>query len=423
MKELLPVNDSLTNKISFYHLLFLLASLPFDRFYSHVILISFAVHTLINFDKKLIRPLFNMRALILVSVFLVTVLSTIYSINKQEAFNEWGKQITILLFPIIFCFNPLDIKKYINPLLLGFSMVCTATVTYLYFDAFHTIRHYQLPLNYIFSSAFVNHNFSEPIDMHATFLSMQLAIALVYLIAVILKERLLYYKLFYIVCAFILLAGLIQLCSKSVYFCVFVLINIVVPYFLLGGAKRWRFMAITAFISIVSLTGIFRSNIFKERYITDFRADLTKATPGEVIDSRWARWVAVTELIVKSPVIGYGAGSEVGLLQGKFFEKKFYNSFLHRLNAHSEYLSFLIKSGTWGLLIYLTTLFTGFKISIKRNDLLFFTFMLLVAVVSFSENLLDVDKGLFFYAFFFSLFMFSVDIDETTLNKSKTVNN
>jgi hypothetical protein len=33
--------------------------------------------------------------------------------------------------------------------------------------------------------------------------------------------------------------------------------------------------------------------------------------------------------------------------------------------------------------------------------------MLLVAIVSFSENLLDVDKGIFFYAFFFSFFVFS----------------
>ena len=45
--------------------------------------------------------------------------------------------------------------------------------------------------------------------------------------------------------------------------------------------------------------------------------------------------------------------------------------------------------------------------ALERKDLLFFTFMVLVAFVSFSENLLDVDKGILFYAFFFSFFMFS----------------
>jgi hypothetical protein len=33
--------------------------------------------------------------------------------------------------------------------------------------------------------------------------------------------------------------------------------------------------------------------------------------------------------------------------------------------------------------------------------------MLLIAVVCLSENLLDVDKGVFFYAFFFTFFIFS----------------
>jgi O-antigen ligase len=33
----------------------------------------------------------------------------------------------------------------------------------------------------------------------------------------------------------------------------------------------------------------------------------------------------------------------------------------------------------------------------------------LMALVSLSENLLDVDKGIIFYAFFFSFFIFSGD--------------
>jgi len=58
-------------------------------------------------------------------------------------------------------------------------------------------------------------------------------------------------------------------------------------------------------------------------------------------------------------------------------------------------------------LIYLSTLGFGFKIAVRQKDLLFFTFMVLIAIVSFSENLLDVDKGIIFYAFFFSFFVFS----------------
>jgi O-antigen ligase len=236
---------------------------------------------------------------------------------------------------------------------------------------------------------------------------MQLTIALVNMIATLLKERLLYFKIFYLVCVFILFAGLMQLCSKSVFFSLFILINLAVPYFLLSGRRRWKFILITASVTILSVIGIFRFSALKERYINNLKAELSEARAGEVYDSRLARWQVTGELIARSPVIGYGAGSEMSLLQQNFFEKRYYNSFLHRLNSHSQYLSFLLKSGIVGLLLYLATLVFGFKIALKKKDLLFFTFLFLITIVSFSENLLDVDKGIIFYAFFFSFFLFS----------------
>lgn len=384
-----------------------MASLPFDRFYSHIILISFAVHTLIQFNRQTIKPLFNWRTVLLQSVFIVTAGSTIYTINKPEAYSEWGKQITILLFPILFCITGLDVKKYRPQLLLGFSLVCTATIVYLFGDALHTITYYHLPLSTIFSAAFTNHNFAQPIDMHATFFSMQLVIALVYLVTVLVNTYKTCYKIFYLVCICILAAGLFQLCSKSVFFCLFVIVNLVLPYYLLKGKHRWKFMLITASISVLAIAGIYNLKTFRERYVTDLQTDLSKPTANETTDPRLARWDVARGLISRSPIIGYGAGSEIGLLHEVFFEKKYYSSFLNKLNVHNQYLSFLIKSGIIGLLVYISTLTFGFTAAFAKKDLLFLAFMLLITFVSFSENFLDVDKGIFFYAYFFSFFVFS----------------
>jgi O-antigen ligase len=113
------------------------------------------------------------------------------------------------------------------------------------------------------------------------------------------------------------------------------------------------------------------------------------------------------KLVAQSPVIGHGSGSEIQLLKERYFENKFYRSYLHGLNAHNQYISFLIKTGIWGLLVYLATLFFAFRLAITRKDLLLFSFLTIIAIVSFSENVLDVDKGTFFYAIFFSLFVFA----------------
>jgi len=423
MKQLLPTGDSLANKISFYHLLLLMASLPFNFFFSHLILMSFGVHTIIQFNKQNLKPVFTWRTLLLQSVFLVTIISTIYTINKPEAYNEWGKQLTILLFPLLFCFTGLDIKRYRPALLLGFSLVCTATIAYLFYDALHTIRYYKMPLTALFSAAFTNHNFSEPIDIHATFFSMQLVIALVYLAGVVVKERNNYYRFLYAVCILILWAGLFQLCAKSVIFCLFAILTIVLPWFLLTGSRRWKFMIVAVFASVALIAGIFQIKAFRERYVTDLQVDLSAPKAGETTDPRLARWETASGLIKQSPLIGHGAGSEIGLLHQQFFIKKYYSSFLNNLNVHNEYLSFMLKSGLLGLLIYLATLAFGFRQALKAKDMLFFSFMLLLVFVSFSENFLDVDKGIFFYAFFFSFFVFSNDKERKNSKRFIAINN
>jgi len=387
----------------------LMASLPFNMFYSHIILISYTIHSLIHLNKNSIRSIFSFRTLALQSVFFVTVLSSIYSINPSAAFDEWGKHLTILLFPLLFCINPVDIKKYRPQLLLAFAFACTATIIYLYYDTFTTIHYYKLPFSKLFSPSFTNHNFSEPLSIHATFFSMQLVVALVYLLSLLIEKGPLHKKLPYLICSIILIAGIIQLSSKSIFITLLIAINIAIPYFLLRGKKRLRFIIISTSITVFAIVAIFNSGVFKERYVAELRNDLSKSIHGAPIDSRLSRWEVAIELIKTSPVIGYGAGSEIGLLQESFFNKKLFNSYLNRLNAHSEYLSFLLKSGIIGLLAYLSTLVFGFNIALKRKDLIFFTFMTMIAIISLSENLLDVDKGIFFYAFFFSFFAFSTE--------------
>lgn len=189
MKKLFFIDDSLTNKISYYHLLLLLFSLPFDLFYSHIILISFAVHTLLHVKKADLKQVFKIKTLLLQSVFWVTLIGMLYTPNKNEAGNELSRQIVIVLMPVLFCITSLDVKKYRERLLTAFALCGTITIAYLYLDAFRVIRFYHYPVKMLFAPAFTNHNFSAPIGMHATFFSLQIGVALVYLLSAIIKKK------------------------------------------------------------------------------------------------------------------------------------------------------------------------------------------------------------------------------------------
>ena len=416
MKELLLINDNKVNKISYYHLVLLMASLPFDFFYSHIILISFALHTFIHLKKEDLKSLRPLKILILSSVLLVTIIATIYTINLQGAFNEWTLRIPILLFPILFSLNQLDLKKYRPKLLLAFSLVCSVTVFYLFATALITIRYYHLPLSALFAEGFTNHNFAGPINIHATFFSFQLLIAVVNLLYILMKGDLpsKSLKIFYSICCLILTGGIIQLSSKSIVIILFIIVNVVLPYYLLHGAARKKFMLIGLFISVIAVAGVLSISTFRERYVTLLREDIsTNKKELRNSDSRIERWQVAARRIKDKPLAGYGSGSEVGLLKDDFYNAKLYSSYLHGLNSHNQYISFVLKSGIWGLLIYLLTIIYGIKASIKKRDVMFISFMLIITVVSFTENILDVDKGVMFYSLFFSFFLFSNTENET----------
>lgn len=407
MEKLLRPDDTLNNRISYYLLMLLLLSLPFNMFYSHLLLIGLALHTIIQIRKSNIKPVFTQTNFILTAVFFVTLLSTIYTTNKPQAFTELGRQVTILLIPLIFIFNPLDIKKYRHSLLLIFSFGCTITIIYLFFEALFTIKHYHLPITALASSAFTNHNFSEPLDIHATFFSMQIAIALFYLLYIFVRESVKPYKFFWLICCGILAMGILQLSSKSIFIALLLTINIALPWFMLKGRSRFRFVAVSAALFIVVMAGIYTRDTFKERYVTELKKDLSKSTGAELTDPRLARWVVAISVGAQSPVIGHGAGTEIGLLKDPFFDHQFYRSYLAGLNSHNQFISLFIKSGITGLLVYLFVLIFGIGVATAKRDLLLMAFMIIITAVSFSENFLDVDKGIFFYSVFFSLLIFS----------------
>jgi O-antigen ligase len=213
MKKAFYINDSIENRLSYYHLLFFLMALPFDRFYSTIILISLLVHTAIFFHREQLKNI-GRKDFLLQSVFFISLISILYSGFPKAGLTVVTKQFAILLFPLVFAVLPLNIKKYRERLFLVLTVSCVCTTVYLYLDAVHVILYNGLSPKSLFSWEFVNHNFSLPIDMHATYLSMLLVVSLVYSLRQIYllpKGKRLYFMAY----AAILFAGLIQLSSKS----------------------------------------------------------------------------------------------------------------------------------------------------------------------------------------------------------------
>ncbi|MDP4252526.1 MAG: hypothetical protein Q8938_00865, partial [Bacteroidota bacterium] len=126
MKEVFCIEDTLINRISYYLSLAFLVALPFDLFYSEMILVCLALHTIIQADWR--KPFRIRRSLLLVvAIYAVTMIGTLYTSDLAQAWKDWEKQLALVLFPLIFSMLRLDLGKYKFPLMKAFAFSCLLT--------------------------------------------------------------------------------------------------------------------------------------------------------------------------------------------------------------------------------------------------------------------------------------------------------
>jgi O-antigen ligase len=405
MKERFFIKGNIADKITYYHLVAFVISLPFNRIYSELALASLLVHTLVNLRKENFRQVRWKEVLIPASIYLLTLLATVYTKYTDNAFSEWERQAALLLFPLIIALNAFDFRRYILNIVLAMAFSCAFTVLCLYGAAFRAIVVHQLPLVSIFRNAFLNHNFSARIDMHATYFSMYIALAAAAAVYAFFKTETKRNKYLYAFLGIVLMAGLIQLSSRAVLISFALIMNMLVPTFWIEKTKRSVYMILSLVITVSVLFFFTRNDSLKTRFIVGMKEELTQNDAiNNLLEPRALRWSSAKQLMLGSPVYGYGSGSEIPLLKEVYYEHQLYNSYLNSLNIHNQYLSMFIKTGALGLLLLLFVLFAGFRRAIQSKDGLFCAFLIIVTTVFFSENVLDGNKGIFFFAFFYSLF-------------------
>jgi O-antigen ligase len=406
VKETSAISVPLEEKISYWHMVAFVVMLPFDRIYTEIILISLLVHTLLHAKRSDFKKLFTVNSLAVSGAFLVGLIAMLWSEDRHQGLKDLQRQLALVIVPFIFIIGRFDLAKWRRSLLMIFMAGISLTVIYLYIDAFRIISYNHLPLKSIVSAAFINHNFSQPIEMHATYLSMYAALALIAALQYLVESGRRSEQVLYMITLLVLSAGIFQLASRAVWIAVVVYLFIYIVFFCVKGWKRNALATFSVTALVLVMIAVNQIDSFRHRYVVALKDDLTQSSlNNEILEPRYARWKAALTLVTTAPVIGHGYGSEKKLLKNLYYEKRLFNSYLLELNAHNQYLSMLLKTGLAGLLFYLWILAYGLSEAWLRLDNLLLGFMLLITILSFSENLLDVNKGIFFFAFFFSLFL------------------
>ncbi|MEI9943380.1 MAG: hypothetical protein WDN26_04095 [Chitinophagaceae bacterium] len=98
MENLFIIKENLENKLNYYHIAAFLVLLPFDRFYSELVLISFLFHTLIHSGRRQWRSVGSWQNLVLSSIFFLTVIGALWASDKNSAGKRYHTAIKYLPF-------------------------------------------------------------------------------------------------------------------------------------------------------------------------------------------------------------------------------------------------------------------------------------------------------------------------------------
>jgi hypothetical protein len=127
---------------------------------------------------------------------------------------------------------------------------------------------------------------------------------------------------------------------------------------------------------------------------------------GHSLTMRFEYWKTALNIIRQQPLTGVGTGDlpdafkEQYVKDGSMLDEKW------RLRAHNQYLSIAVAFGIPGLLLFISVLFYTLVNRLQKGDTLFLAFWLVAAISMFTEDTLETQAGVTFFALFYCLFLF-----------------
>lgn len=408
-----------TNKIRLILLGIFAAVLPFDMFYSTIILFIVSFSTIIDFKLNKIQYIPG-SFFVFAFVIILSAIGMFYSSDAGRAHYLLERQLAFIIFPILL---PLAIGNISSQktlfILFLFTLSSVYSVFFLFINALDLLYVTNLPFKYLFSYSFFNHNFSAPLGLHATYLSLYISMAIIFLLYKFNEIKTISTKFIFILSILFLSIGLIFLQSRNSILSVLFILIFIYPFFINVNKKKYYFI-VTVSMGCLFVLGS-QSSYIKHRFTSELSSDLTKKSSFTTRnpEPRIWRWNCAIDIIKNKPLFGHGTGDEMPLLLNEYKNRNLKVSFKEQFNTHNQYLAILIKHGIVGLIIFLGMLFYFFRLAIQSKNFLYLSFLILITIGFLTENIIDANKGIFFFAFFNTLLGYQI-INE---NKQKQMAN
>ncbi|WOD45050.1 O-antigen ligase family protein [Hwangdonia lutea] len=391
---------------------------------------------IINKEKNKYSKKYILFLIVAVAPFLYLCLSLIYTENLNAGFNRLTKMLPLIVFPIIFYLNKstFDHKK-IKKVLWFFSISVILLVVY---QILYSLSNLEYLLADLSNEEIVRNNLSKYTALEKEVINTIKVRRFRNFIIKLTDTHFTYQGLWIAFVIFILLNKAAQLSktnNKKSYILIFIALTLLLWMFFIStrmplmatilayigtlfifnkmGLKKQLKICALVLVALVSSYIIFAP--LQVRVNEIFKSKFELPTKGNDIESynsinvRNGIYVCAFATIKENILFGVGVGDSQDSLNKCYKDKigaKIYT--WEDYNTHNQYLFFFLASGIIGLLLFLILIYINFNqaLAIKHKEYLYF--IIIICLISLTENILSRSDGVMFFSLFSGLFLFNI---------------
>ncbi|WP_299824548.1 O-antigen ligase family protein [uncultured Pontibacter sp.] len=400
-----------TSKAAYISLLFYAVSLPV----SLVLLNNIAVGILVLvwifaiIKKDLQKPNNIVLFYLLLAFFAMHLLGTIYSENIKEAFSQLERKSLLFIMPLVLGTLPRLSPKKVNTILIAFAVSTTLISTLCLVSTFYNNLSQGIELEIYNAWYFSSDSLVNAYGFHPNYLAMYCVFSIFIFsrsfISAFQKKQ--YYKALLISCLVLFLIVFVAMLSARMQIISLILITLfAITYYAVVKRKIFIGFVSIVFFGLVIASAIAFSPILKEKFKGLMNIELSKDNQKFSANLRLQKWDASYNIFIANPITGVGTGDMQDALQKEYKELNYKVPYELEYNSHNQFLDTAGRLGLLGLIILLINLFYPLFIAAKENNGLYLSFLLLLILSCIPEVVLSLNKGIAFYAFVNSLFIF-----------------
>ena len=346
-----------------------------------------------------------------IGFYLLHVVGLLYSTNITYGLKDLETKAAILLLPLTLGTTQL-IDRNIIRLILKVFILTNLTVC-LYCLALASIKFVETGV----TNYFYYHSLTEGIDLHAIYFAVYLGFSILIILYFNYLQSDLFNKWISLLLMFFFMVYIALLSALNVMFILPLLMLFILSKRLLHNRSIF-FRALifaSAFVAFILVAYALPYTRMKLHNLGRLEYSMgDQDYKWGSLSIRLAKWECGWAVVQKNWMLGVGTGDGQAALMESYREKGFSEGLRNNYNTHNQYLETWIMLGLPGLILLLLMLWPW------HRDALWVCFLILIFISFLTENMLDTQKGVVFFSFFYALLtLFGVEQAQREFRKGE----